>query len=107
MNRVKRTPSKGLSFPQRVALTLFGRSHVGEVTRPGWSGSLPVYAFRCPKHGLVTNYEQGYDRRLDCPICQRELLKARPEEAEAPDEGLYNTLSVGEEYTSQLFTTIR
>lgn len=73
----RRTLRGGLSIPQRVALALFGRAYIGDMTRKGWSGSLPFYAFRCPTHGLVTNYPQGYEQRLDCPICQHVLLEVR------------------------------
>jgi hypothetical protein len=38
----------------------------------GWSERLPWYIFRCEKHGIVANYPQGYESRLDCPKCQEE-----------------------------------
>lgn len=68
----RRASRGGLSVSQRVALALFGRAYIGDITRPGWRGSLPFYAFRCPAHGLVTNYTQGYEKRLDCPFCSEE-----------------------------------
>ena len=68
----RRTGRGGLSISQRVALALFGRAYIGDITRPGWRGSLPFYTFRCPAHGLVTNYPTGYKQRLECPLCQEE-----------------------------------
>ena len=55
-----------------LALRLGLPVRVGSVTREGWRGSLPFYAFMCPKHGEVFNYPQGYNGRLDCPVCLRE-----------------------------------
>ncbi len=89
-----------------MALALFGRSYVGDMTRPGWRGSLPFYVFRCPKHGLVMNYEQGYERRLDCPLCQLASLQGQIDEGEASDDNTYKPLYVAGDYASQLFTTI-
>ncbi|GAG10014.1 unnamed protein product [marine sediment metagenome] len=61
-----------LNLWQRFKLWASGQVYVGHRTRPGWSGSLPFYAFQCPVHGIVENYPHGYSRRLDCPLCQEE-----------------------------------
>ena len=58
-----------LSLIEKIVLKLNGAVYVGHLTRPGWSGRLPFYIFRCPVHGLVENYPQGYHGRLDCPLC--------------------------------------
>ena len=55
-----------------LALRLGLPVRVGSVKREGWRGPLPLYAFMCPKHGEVTSYPQGYDERLNCPVCLRE-----------------------------------
>jgi len=60
-----------LSPVQRLVLRLRGRVYVGRYTRPGWQGPLPFYAFRCPEHGIVVNYPQGFRRVLRCPKCLR------------------------------------
>jgi len=73
--RLKPRPAVGeveLSLVKRIVLRLSGAVYVGHRTRPGWSGSLPFYVFRCPAHGLVENYPQGYHGRLDCPLCLHE-----------------------------------
>ena len=52
---------------------------VGYRTRPGWKGSLPFYRIRCPTHGEVETYPQGYGLRLECPKCQEERLDPQRE----------------------------
>jgi len=59
---------------QRLELFLTGRAYVGHRRRPGWTGSLPFFAFKCPKHGIVEDYPHGYNSRLDCPRCRREIV---------------------------------
>jgi hypothetical protein len=42
---------------------------VGDHMEEGWKTSLPVYAFRCEKHGLQLGYPRGYAQLLLCPEC--------------------------------------
>ena len=67
-----------LSLIQKLRLRLFGRVLVGWRSRRLWRAELPFYAFRCPIHGIVEDYPQGYDGRLDCPLClgEGELIRA-------------------------------
>jgi len=58
-----------LNLFQNIILKLNGRVFIENRTRPGWSGPLPFYAFKCPEHGLVEDYPHGYERRLECPKC--------------------------------------
>jgi len=55
-----------LSLFKRIQLRVFGYVRVGEISKSGWRGFLPLYAFNCPKHGLVENYPMGYEERLLC-----------------------------------------
>ncbi len=71
-DRNDRGASVDLSLFERIAMRLFGSVYIGHRKRPGWRGQLPMYAFRCPRHGVVVNYPQGYDERLECPLCLRE-----------------------------------
>ncbi len=64
-----------LSPLQRIRLLVTGAVPTSRRSRPGWSGSLQFYAFRCPVHGLVENYPQGYERVLRCPICDENATK--------------------------------
>lgn len=59
-----------LGFLQRLKLRMNGRVYVGHRIRPGRSGSLPSYVFRCSKHGLVENHPAGYEGWLICPRCR-------------------------------------
>ena len=61
---------------QRLELFLTGKAYVGHRTGPGWNGTLPFYAFRCHKHGMVEDYQRGWDENLDCPKCVSSLLKS-------------------------------
>ncbi|MBW1933125.1 MAG: hypothetical protein JRI56_08955 [Deltaproteobacteria bacterium] len=58
-----------LTLRQRLALLIRGRALLSRERRPGWSGSLPIYAFRCPRHGVQADYPHGYDGSLKCPVC--------------------------------------
>lgn len=59
-----------LSLAQRIQLKVTGAAPTGRRSRPGWKGELQFYAFRCPVHGLVENYPQGYGEVLVCPECK-------------------------------------
>jgi hypothetical protein len=43
----------------------------------GWKKPLPLYRFRCEKHGLVESYPQGYMMRLVCPKCLEEQSSSK------------------------------
>ena len=67
---VRTTPeSIELGFIQRMKLRLFGIVKVGDRMDDGWSSSLPLYAFRCKKHGLQFEYPIGHLKLLLCPEC--------------------------------------
>jgi hypothetical protein len=42
---------------------------LGFIQRPGWTGELPYYRFKCQIHGRVENYPHGFDHYLECPHC--------------------------------------
>ena len=60
---------------QRIELYLTGKAYLEHRKLPGWKGSLPFYIFRCPKHGLVEDYQHGYNKYLECPKCLKEWAK--------------------------------
>jgi len=60
---------KDLTMFQRLQLQTSGSVAVGNYIREGWSGDLTFYAFRCQKHGLVCDYQHGFDDVLSCPKC--------------------------------------
>lgn len=61
-----------MKFLDRLKLQLRGYVYIGEEKHEGWSGSLPFYLFKCPKHGLVKSYAKGHKKRLECPECLKE-----------------------------------
>ena len=65
----------GLSFSQRIKLRLNGTVHVGDRMEEGWKTSLPVYAFRCKKHGLQLGYPSGHAQQLLCQECIRAVVQ--------------------------------
>jgi len=66
---------KDLTMFQRLQLQINGHVAVGSFTRPGWSGDLTFYAFRCKRHGLVCDYAHGHWEMLSCPRCVDEKIK--------------------------------
>ncbi len=64
-----------LSLLQRLRIAILGVSQTQLRTRPGWHGSLMFFAFKCPDHGLVENYPQGYLKVLHCPVCESNSKK--------------------------------
>lgn len=61
-----------LSLIQKFKMKINGRLYIEHRTRPGWKGSLPFYAFKCPVHGVVIDYAHGEDDYLSCPKCWEE-----------------------------------
>lgn len=47
--------------------------YVGHYMKEGWKGELPFYLFKCRKHGYVVNYPHGFEEKLTCPECQKEI----------------------------------
>ena len=66
---------------QRLVLALRGRVKLRYEKREGWSRALPIYAARCPLHGLYQDYPRGWADELECPSCLRERVSARLEVA--------------------------
>lgn len=73
-----RTPIQ-LTIQQRLILLVRGRVLLFYDRRPGWIGSLPIYAFKCPQHGLQSDYPHGNYERLDCPLCKFSIYECPPE----------------------------
>ena len=63
-----------------VQMALGKPVYLGEEKREGWKEPIPVYAFKCPVHGIVVSRVYGYKARLDCPYC-----KNRGQSEELPD----------------------
>ena len=63
-----------MNILQWVSLKILGYAYIGSRTYPGWNAAIPFYRFRCPKHGPVENYPQGYAEILRCPKCDEERV---------------------------------
>lgn len=56
---------------EKIRIHLTGTIEIGEYTKPGWSGYLMFYAFHCPRHGYVVDYE--HTKGVCCPFCADEV----------------------------------
>ena len=61
-----------IKFIERLKIQLMGHIYAGNEKREGWKASVPFYIFKCPLHGYVKNYAQGFNRKLICPECLKE-----------------------------------
>ena len=59
-----------LTLFQRFKLWLNGTVYLHHVKHVGWSAPLPFYAFKCPVHGIVSDYPHGWKKKLSCPYCK-------------------------------------
>ena len=94
------TDEDGLSSLQRLKLRLSGHIQVGHTKRAGWKERVPVFAFHCETHGIVSNTPMGHMQRLICPRCFHEEI-ASTLDAHARDQMLLDeihTASLVEEY---------
>ena len=54
---------------QKLKLNIFGKAMVGKYKDENWSGSLPLYIFKCQEHGLQLSYPMGWKKKLICIKC--------------------------------------
>lgn len=57
-----------LSRLQKLEMALFSRVRIGRFTKPGWSGYLPFYAFKCACGRVHVDYPHGWNEHLSCPL---------------------------------------
>lgn len=62
-----------LSVWNRLILLFKGYVFIRYEKRSGWTKAMPIYAFKCPKHGIQLDYPHGFDDRLDCKSCNYSL----------------------------------
>jgi len=65
--------TSSLGFIQNMKLKIIGACKVGYRKEKGWKGELPLYAFKCDKHGIVFSTPQGHYNRLICPECLKNI----------------------------------
>lgn len=61
-----------LDAVQKLILWARGRVQVDYIMKPGWAVPMPLFVFRCPKHGLVKGYPHKFRSELRCPHCIKE-----------------------------------
>jgi hypothetical protein len=69
----RRKVGHNLTILQWIEYKLFRSVRVGFERQRGWRGELPVYLFKCDRHGLQTAYPSGHGMVLLCPECLRAL----------------------------------
>ncbi len=63
------TDEASLSSLQRLKLRLSGHTQIGYAKKAEWKERVPVFAFHCETHGIVSNTPMGHMQRLICPQC--------------------------------------
>ena len=66
-SRLRLSPGSSASSSGSVVVV-----RIGWLKGPGWRAWLPAIAFVCERHGVVVDYEHGYEGVLVCPLCQSE-----------------------------------
>jgi len=66
---------KRLRLLEKLKIQLQGHILVGKEQNEGWKSPVPVYMFKCKKHGIVKSTAKGYSKRLECPQCLEEIKK--------------------------------
>jgi hypothetical protein len=62
----------GLSFFQLLMLMIQGSVLIANLKLDGWRDKIPIYLFKCEKHGYQLTYPQGHMMRIICPKCAKE-----------------------------------
>ncbi len=58
-----------LTFTQAIILAIQGSVFIASIKFKNWHDKIPVYLFKCEKHGYQLSYPQGYNMNLVCPKC--------------------------------------
>ena len=61
-----------LSSLQRIILRVRGSVFLEAISLRGWTQKLPLYLFKCSKHGYQISYPTGHMMVLYCPKCFHE-----------------------------------
>lgn len=61
---------------QKIILKVNGSVFIEYEQREGWKQKNPIFAVKCPKHGLYSGMRHGYNDKLpQCPKCMDEVTK--------------------------------
>ena len=58
-----------LSFFQLAILMITGSILITHIRFEGWFDKLPIYLFKCEKHGYQISPPHGHKNNLMCPKC--------------------------------------
>jgi len=61
-----------LKLSQKIFLKIFGRCKIGSVKEEGWKDKIPLFAFYCNKHGIMSSLPLGSNNMLICSSCLEE-----------------------------------
>jgi hypothetical protein len=64
-----------LNIFEKIMLRLTGSVFLASLELEGLRGKIPLYLFKCIKHGYQINYPSGYRSHLICLQCINEKLK--------------------------------
>jgi len=78
------------TFREKIKFNRCDADLIGFEQREDWKMELPIYRFKCKKHGIQVDYEHGYNRALHCKACDNELTEetAREKQHIEPPETL-------------------
>jgi len=62
----------GLNFFQLIILMIQGSVLIANLKLEGWRDKIPIYLFKCDKHGYQLTYPQGHMRMIRCPKCSKD-----------------------------------
>ena len=60
-----------LSIPQILILTITGSVLLSNIRFKDWRDKIPIYLYKCDKHGYQLCYPQGHMMKLRCPQCAK------------------------------------
>jgi hypothetical protein len=63
------TVVSSLSIPQILILTITGSLLLSNIKFKNWRDKIPIYLYKCEKHGIQICYPQGHMHNLRCPQC--------------------------------------
>lgn len=65
--------SPKLTLFQKLRVKLFGSCKIGYIKEEGWRDKIPLFAFYCNKHGIISSVPMGFNQMLVCPSCLEEM----------------------------------
>lgn len=69
-----------INLINRLTIMLKGYVYLEDRMTSDGKSPLPFYLFKCPEHGYVEGYPQGYDEKLLCPQCLEGLRKEKEDQ---------------------------